>query len=620
MKNTKKLQVFLQIVTKTFQLTCYCNINYKNGENDMIKKLSIVFVFLVSILLFNGQADAASSQLIIINKKTNTLAFYNAGKLVKTFSVGTGRSRDLTPEGKFRIVNKIKNRPYYTKNIPGGDPRNPLGDRWMGLEARGTYGTTYGIHGNANESSIGKYVSSGCVRMHNTEIRWLFDQVQLYTPVVITYSSSSFDAIAKANGFTVNVTDGWVLDGGKWYYYVKGAAQKGWLNLNSKWYYFDGSGVMKTGWVSYKSQWYYLDKSGAMKTGWLLDKGKWYFLDKSGAMKTGWLTDGGNKYFLDSSGAMRTGWAKLENNWYYFQSSGAMKTGWLLDKGTWYYLDSNGVMKTGWLDLSGKKYYLNSNGAMAKGWKQIDGKWYFFNNDGLLAVNTTTLDGYKVGADGAWIQVQYVALGDSLAAGMTPLAVDRPVVNGVDPDWGYPNYIAEDFGKSYQLLDFDNFGVSGYKTDDVIAQLSTAEVQKEIKEATHLTLDIGANDLLAVLPAIQADPTKATTEIGKIAFKLNTILSTIDQINPNVKVYVMGYYNPFPYAPEAQQAQLMQLLAAFNGQIQAASAQNSDTFVPTQQMINVANFADYLPNPANIHLSLLGYQVVAGEFWKVIDK
>src|SRR5574342_523827 len=98
----------------------------------MIKKLSIVFVFLVSILLFNGQADAASSsQLIIINKKTNTLAFYNAGKLVKTFSVATGRSRDLTPEGTFRIVNKIKNRPYYTGNIPGGDPRNPLGDRWM---------------------------------------------------------------------------------------------------------------------------------------------------------------------------------------------------------------------------------------------------------------------------------------------------------------------------------------------------------------------------------------------------------------------------------------------------------------------------------------------------------
>jgi lipoprotein-anchoring transpeptidase ErfK/SrfK len=57
-------------------------------------------------------------------------------------------------------VNKIKSRPYYTGHIPGGDPRTPLGKRWLGLNANGTYGgDTYGIHDNNNESSIGKYVS-----------------------------------------------------------------------------------------------------------------------------------------------------------------------------------------------------------------------------------------------------------------------------------------------------------------------------------------------------------------------------------------------------------------------------------------------------------------------------
>ncbi|WP_223595320.1 L,D-transpeptidase family protein [Neobacillus bataviensis] len=584
----------------------------------MIKKLSIVFVFLLSILLFNGQADAASSQLIIINKKTNTLAFYNAGKLVKTFSVATGRSRDLTPEGTFRIVNKIKNRPYYTKNIPGGDPRNPLGDRWMGLEARGTYGTTYGIHGNANESSIGKYVSSGCVRMHNTEIRWLFDQVQLYTQVIITYSSSSFDAIAKANGFSVN-TDGWVLSGGKWYYYVKGVAQKGWQSINSKWYYFDGSGVMKTGWLSYKNQWYYLDKSGAMKTGWVYDKAKWYYLDQSGVMKTGWLSYGGKKYFLEQSGAMKTGWLLSGNDWYYFMPDGSMKTGWALVKGTWYYLEGSGIMKTGWLDLSGQKYFLNSDGGMVIGWKEIEGKWYFFKNDGLMAFNTV-VKGYKLGADGVWIQVEYVALGDSLAAGMTPTGDDRHDANGKDLDLGYPDYIAENFAGAYQLLDFDNFGVSGYTTDNVIAQLSNPDVQKEIKEATHVTLDIGANDLLKALPDIQADPTKAPAAIGTIAAKINAILGTVDQLNPNVKVYVMGYYNPFPYETDPiKTAQLNQLLTAFNSQIQVQATAHGDTFVPTAQVINVENFQEYLPIPTSIHLSLAGYQVVAGEFWKAID-
>jgi lysophospholipase L1-like esterase len=200
---------------------------------------------------------------------------------------------------------------------------------------------------------------------------------------------------------------------------------------------------------------------------------------------------------------------------------------------------------------------------------------------------------------------------------MTPFGVDRIPVNGVDLDWGYPNYISEKFTKSYQLLDFDNFGVSGYKTDNVIADLSKADVQKEIKEATHLTIDIGANDLL---PVIQTNPTQAPTEIGKVSEKLNVILSKIDQLNPNVKVYVMGYYNPFPYVTDVQQkAQLDQLLLAFNGQIQSQALQNGDRFVPTAQVINVANFADYLPNPLNIHLSPAGYKVVSEEFWKVIN-
>ncbi|MGG7153003.1 N-acetylmuramoyl-L-alanine amidase family protein, partial [Clostridium neonatale] len=65
------------------------------------------------------------------------------------------------------------------------------------------------------------------------------------------------------------------------------------------------------------------------------------------------------------------------------QSNGAMKTGWLNDNGTWYYLQSNGAMKTGWLNDNGTWYYLQSNGAMAK---------------------NTTIDGYRLGSNGAWIR------------------------------------------------------------------------------------------------------------------------------------------------------------------------------------------------------------------------
>ncbi|WP_051291558.1 L,D-transpeptidase [Fictibacillus gelatini] len=164
-------------------------------------KKALTVTFLATAVLCGGATSNASAKsnkdLIIINKTYNKLAFFHNGKMRLVASVATGRKPSYTPEGKFKIVNKIKNRPYYKGHIKGGDPRNPLGDRWLGLNARGTWGTTYAIHGNNNSKSIGKYVSGGCIRMYNKEVRWLFSQVSVGTPVYITSSYQSFKALAK---------------------------------------------------------------------------------------------------------------------------------------------------------------------------------------------------------------------------------------------------------------------------------------------------------------------------------------------------------------------------------------------------------------------------------------
>ncbi|WP_306659829.1 Ig-like domain-containing protein [Bacillus sp. AFS017336] len=145
----------------------------------------------------------SSGQLVIVNTKTNKLSYYNKGKLVKTFSVATGKASSPTPTGKFKILNKIKNRPWYKENIPGGAPNNPLGKRWMGLSMGSSPGNSYGIHGNANESSIGKSVSHGCIRMHNSEVEWLFDQLSVGTTVIIANTSSSNGQIAHSYGMAI---------------------------------------------------------------------------------------------------------------------------------------------------------------------------------------------------------------------------------------------------------------------------------------------------------------------------------------------------------------------------------------------------------------------------------
>lgn len=165
--------------------------------------IAIILFYFVSFFQINHTVAATQfqGQLIIINKSTNKLAFFEGGELQRIFDVGTGKSDSLTPEGSFKIVNKIKNRPYYKEGIPGGDPSNPLGDRWLGLDARGTYGTTYAIHGNNNPASIGKYVSAGCVRMHNDDVHWLFDRVQINTRVFIGHYSNDFEAAAIEVGY-----------------------------------------------------------------------------------------------------------------------------------------------------------------------------------------------------------------------------------------------------------------------------------------------------------------------------------------------------------------------------------------------------------------------------------
>lgn len=75
----------------------------------------------------------------------------------------------------------------WRKGMPGG-PRNPLGARALYL-FQGEVDTLFRIHGTRDPESIGRAVSSGCIRMLNADIIELFDSVPLGTKVVVLPSS-----------------------------------------------------------------------------------------------------------------------------------------------------------------------------------------------------------------------------------------------------------------------------------------------------------------------------------------------------------------------------------------------------------------------------------------------
>jgi lipoprotein-anchoring transpeptidase ErfK/SrfK len=126
--------------------------------------------------------------VVVIKRGSNELTLYNGMRVVRRFQVATGQAVYPTPLGKFQIVVKWKNPWWYPpaapwaqgeKPVPPG-PGNPLGTRWMGLSAPGV-----GIHGTPQDGSIGYSLSHGCIRMHIPQAEWLFDHVDVGTPVYI---------------------------------------------------------------------------------------------------------------------------------------------------------------------------------------------------------------------------------------------------------------------------------------------------------------------------------------------------------------------------------------------------------------------------------------------------
>jgi lipoprotein-anchoring transpeptidase ErfK/SrfK len=88
--------------------------------------------------------------------------------------------RWLPPE---EMVVRDENAAKWANGMPGG-PENPLGARALYLYANGV-DTLYRIHGTNDPSSIGKALSSGCIRMLNQDIADLYLRVPVGSKVVV---------------------------------------------------------------------------------------------------------------------------------------------------------------------------------------------------------------------------------------------------------------------------------------------------------------------------------------------------------------------------------------------------------------------------------------------------
>ena len=131
----------------------------------------------------------APGTVVIDTGRTALYYVLGQGRAVR-YGVGVGRE-GFTWSGVQTITRKaewpdwhppaemIARQPYLPRFMAGG-PGNPLGARAMYL---GT--SQYRIHGTNDPSTIGKFVSSGCIRLTNEDVADLFSRVDVGTRVVV---------------------------------------------------------------------------------------------------------------------------------------------------------------------------------------------------------------------------------------------------------------------------------------------------------------------------------------------------------------------------------------------------------------------------------------------------
>jgi lipoprotein-anchoring transpeptidase ErfK/SrfK len=133
---------------------------------------------------------------VIIDTGNTTLYYVLGQNRAIRYGVGVGRD-GFTWSGTQTISRKaewpdwhppaemIARQPYLPRFMAGG-PGNPLGARAMYLGS-----SEYRIHGTNDPTTIGKFVSSGCIRLTNEDVSDLFSRVDVGTKVVVLPKSSA---------------------------------------------------------------------------------------------------------------------------------------------------------------------------------------------------------------------------------------------------------------------------------------------------------------------------------------------------------------------------------------------------------------------------------------------
>ncbi|KIL45326.1 GDSL-type esterase/lipase family protein [Jeotgalibacillus soli] len=210
----------------------------------------------------------------------------------------------------------------------------------------------------------------------------------------------------------------------------------------------------------------------------------------------------------------------------------------------------------------------------------------------------------------------YVALGDSVAAGVTPYQ---------SMDAGYTDIIAHKLAQEDLLIHFSkDFAVPGFSTTNILELLENEQVRQGIEQATLITLSAGANDVLGLVrqdaagQSVSFEQLPADFALNQMRIQYGQILDEITSINPTASLYTMGYFFPYPNVLDTQKDGVTKMLNTVNEIIKKESIKRGIPFIPVSEAFGV-DAINYLPNPTNVHPNQAGYVAIANAFFNEVE-
>ncbi|WP_456273531.1 SGNH/GDSL hydrolase family protein [Bacillus sp. AK031] len=133
--------------------------------------------------------------------------------------------------------------------------------------------------------------------------------------------------------------------------------------------------------------------------------------------------------------------------------------------------------------------------------------------------------------------LKIVSIGDSLTQG----------VGDETESGGYVGILNHTFQDSNLKISIENFGKRGNRTDQLLKRLDNSDIASSVKQADVVLITIGANDIMKIVKNNFTDLKLETFQQEREGYieRLRTILYKINELNPDTKVYLIGFYNPF---------------------------------------------------------------------------